>query len=205
MGCKIHEVEWWRVHTLTFVFVQYAKLCHMSHAPLHPFTGGSSPVCRSRTLQLRTIKTYSQGLTSHRNEHKTHTCIYWCMDIFTNALYMRMHCSCYNKQSMQIYCFVSHKHIFSFTHLHNAVLCAVKQVYCFTAVVFAHYCHVSALIKFVSSKRCTESSVLVLSDDMNFDWMQVTSHAAHSAHNVIKTYECICEIVLSAQVKMWLF
>lgn len=106
---------------------------------------------------------------------------------------------------MQIYCFVSHKHIFSFTHLHNAVLCAVKQMYCFTTVVFAHYCHVSALIKFVSSKRCTESSVLVLSDDMNFDWMQVTSHAAHSAHNVIKTYECICEIVLSAQVKMWLF
>lgn len=99
------------------------------------------------------------------------------------------------------------KNIFSFTHMHNAVLCAVKQVYCFTVVVFAHYCHGSALISFVSSKRCTESSVLVLSNDMNFDWMQVTSHrhAAHSAHNVIKTYECICEIVLSAQVIMWLF
>lgn len=32
-----------------------------------------SPMCRSRTQQFRTIKTYSPGPVPHRNMHKTHT------------------------------------------------------------------------------------------------------------------------------------
>lgn len=32
-----------------------------------------SPMCRSRTQQFRTIKTYSPGPIPHRNMHKTHT------------------------------------------------------------------------------------------------------------------------------------
>lgn len=122
-----------------------------------------SPMCRSRTQQLRTIKTYSQRPAPYRNMHDIHTCTRtYARTQFTDAwVFAQMRCRFCHKRSMEVDSFVSHVHRLDThrrTHMH-AVLCVIRRTvlfHCFSLhSLLSWFCSDFSIM---SCKSCTANS-----------------------------------------------
>lgn len=144
-----------RVHAYLCVCAILKTMSHSSctTAPISWWT--VSPMCRSRTQQLRTIKTHSQRPAPYRNMHEARAHSTYARAQFTDAwVFAQMHsrsisihCRFCRKQSMEVDSFVSHVHRF-YTHrrAHSAVCDRAK---CFVSLLSSPFITVMVLLWFL--------------------------------------------------------